>query len=481
MNELIKLTARAAVARLKAGEVSPLELIDAAIERIEETDHLINALPTLCAERAREKAKEVMARTPGDEPPGYLHGLPIAIKDLTDVAGVRTTYGSPLFADHVPARSDIAVEILENNGAVVLAKSNTPEFGAGANTFNEVFGATLNPWDTRTTCGGSSGGAAAALAAGQVWLAHGSDLGGSLRIPASFCSVLGLRPWSGRVARGPTPLPFTFMSVHGPIARNAGDLALFLDAESGEHPGDPVSLPRPEVPFVTAVDEPVAPRRVAYSPDLGIAPVDPDVRAVCDKAAHAFEGLGAAVDEACPDFHDVEDIFQVIRSTYFATTRAPLLEQHRDKFKPDLAANIEMGLNQSSADIAAAERAHAALYHRTVAFFEDYDLLLCPTVLTPPFPVETRYLTEMGGVQFRNYASWLILTYAITLTHCPALSIPVGFTPAGLPVGLQVVGPPRGDAAVISAAALFAAAHGTEDLVPIDPRPQAVPVAAGTA
>lgn len=481
MNELIKLTAREAVARLKAGDVSPLELIDAALERIEETDQLINALPTLCAERAREKAKGVMARAKGDEPPGYLYGLPIAIKDLTDVAGVRTTYASPIFADHVPTRSDYAVEILEQNGAVVLAKSNTPEFGAGANTFNEVFGETLNPWDTRTTCGGSSGGAAAALAAGQVWLAHGSDLGGSLRIPGAFCSVLGLRPSSGRVARGPTLLPFTFMSVHGPMARNTGDLALFLDAQTGEHPGDPISLPKPAVPFITAADEPVAPKRVAYSPDLGIAPVDPDVRAVCDEAARAFADLGAEVEEACPDLHDAEDIFQVIRSTYFAATRAPLLEKHPDKFKPDLAANIELGLQQTSADIAAAERAHAALYHRTVAFFEDYDLLLCPTVVTPPFPVETRYLTELGGVQFRNYASWLIMTYAITLTHCPALSIPAGFTPSGLPVGLQLVGPPHGDADVISASALFAATRGYEELVPIEPRPQAAPVEAGAA
>lgn len=470
MNELVKLTAREAVNGLKKGDISPLELIDAALERIEETDTLINALPTLCAERARDKAKEIQSRAKGDDRPGYLHGLPIAIKDLSDVAGVRTTYASPIFADHVPVRSDYCVDILERNGAVVLAKSNSPEFGAGANTYNEVFGETLNPWDTSMTCGGSSGGAAAALAAGQVWLAHGSDLGGSLRIPAAFCSVLGLRPSSGRVARGPTNSPFTYMAVQGPMARTTGDLALFLDAQTGDHPGDPIALPKPEKPFIMAADEPTIPKRIAYSPDLGIAPMDPDVRTVCDNAAQAFVELGATVEEACPDLHDAEDIFQVIRSTYFASSRAPLFEKYPDKFKSDLADNIELGLNQSMADLGAAERAHAALFYRTVEFFENYDLLLCPTVVTPPFPVEIRYLTELEGVSFRNYASWLIMTYAITLTHCPALSIPAGFTSSGLPVGLQLVGPPRGDADVIAAAALFAEARGYEGLVPIDPR-----------
>ncbi|MYB85517.1 MAG: amidase, partial [Chloroflexi bacterium] len=227
------MTAREAVRRLAAREVSPLELIDAAVERIAEVDGAVNALPTLAVERAREHAARLTASgPPADAPPGYLHGLPFAVKDLKDVAGVRSTKGSPIYAEHVPERSDYLVENIEAKGGVVLAKSNTPEFGAGANTFNEVFGKTHNPWDTRTTCGGSSGGAAVALATGQVWLATGSDLGGSLRIPASFCSVVGLRPSPGRVPHGPKELPFAGLSVEGPMGRTVGDVALFLDTQA---------------------------------------------------------------------------------------------------------------------------------------------------------------------------------------------------------------------------------------------------------
>ena len=274
MNDLVRMTAREAVRRLAAREVSPLELIDAAVERIAEVDGAVNALPTLAVERAREHAARLTASgPPGDAPPGYLHGLPFAVKDLKDVAGVRSTKGSPIYAEHVPERSDFLVENIESQGGVVLAKSNTPEFGAGANTFNEVFGKTRNPWDTRMTCGGSSGGAAVALATGQVWLATGSDLGGSLRIPASFCSVVGLRPSPGRVPHGPKELPFAGLSVEGPMGRTVGDVALFLDTQaSGVHAVDPISLPRPERPFIEAVDAPRTPKRVAYSPDLGIAP-----------------------------------------------------------------------------------------------------------------------------------------------------------------------------------------------------------------
>ena len=437
MDELVKLTACEAVARLKAGELSPLELIDAALARIEEVEPLVNALPTLCPERARERAKAIMAAPSDEAPPGYLHGLPIAIKDLNDVAGVRTTYGSPIFADHVPERSDLTVETLERHGAVVLAKSATPEFGAGANTFNEVFGVTRNPWDLARTCGGSSGGAAVALATGEIWLAQGSDHGGSLRIPASYCSVVGLRPSSGRVARGPMPVPFSPMSVQGPMARNVADLALLLDALSGAHPGDPLSLPAPGTPFLNAAEAPREPQRVAFSADLGFAGVDPEVAALCQSAAHH---LGAEVVEACPDLGDAESTFQVLRGAYFAATQAPMLDAHRAALKPEVVWNIEMGLALTGAEIGLAERERAALYQRVVAFFAEYDLLLCPAVLAPPFPVEQRYLSEAAGVKFETYVSWLALSFAITLTHCPALSLPCGFTAAGLPVGLQIVG-----------------------------------------
>jgi amidase len=470
MDDLVKLTAREAVARLRRRELSPLDLIEAAAARIAAVEPAVNALPTLCLDRARAHARRLMAAAPAEPPPGYLFGLPIAVKDLNEVAGVRTTYGSPLYADHVPERSDLVVERLEGNGAVVLAKSNAPEFGAGANTFNEVFGVTRNPWDTRLTCGGSSGGSAVALATGEVWLATGSDLGGSLRIPASSCSATGLRPSPGRVASGPGALPFGTLSVQGPMARNIGDLALMLDAQCGGHASDPRALPAPEQPFQGAAEAASPPARVAYSPDLGVASVDPEVERVCAQAAAAFAELGATVEEACPDLSGAVELFGVLRAAQYAAGMAPLLESHRGALKPEIVWNIERGLALSADDIGRAERARGALYHRVVAFFDDYDLLLSPAVVVPPFEAETRYLTEAAGASFESYVDWLVLTFAITLTACPALSLPCGFTAAGLPVGLQMVAPPRGEAALLAAAAALEARLGLHAALPIDPK-----------
>jgi amidase len=468
-SDLIALTAQEAVRLLRAREVSPLELIDVALERIDETDSALNALPTRCPERARDHAHRL--RTPDSPGPGWLAGLPIAVKDLEDVAGVRTTYGSPVFADHVPDRSDIQVERLEANGAVVLAKSNTPEFGAGANTYNEVFGETLNPWDTALTCGGSSGGSAASLAAGQVWLATGSDLGGSLRIPASFCSVVGLRPSPGRVACGPREQPFDTLSVEGPMGRTVGDAALMLDAMSGLEPRDPLSFEAPAVSFQSAAASRRVPARVAFSPDLDLIPVDPEVRAVCEAAARRFADLGADVEAACPDLHEAPPTFRVLRAAGFVADLAPVLETDRGRLKPEVIGNVEEGLRLTSEEIASADRARGALYQRVAAFFETYCLLACPAVCVPPFDVATRWLREVNGVVLDHYVEWLRLTYAITLTSCPALSVPCGFTADGRPVGLQLVGPPRGEAQLLAAASALEEALGIAGRCPIDPRP----------
>ncbi|MEE8532653.1 MAG: amidase family protein [Alphaproteobacteria bacterium] len=468
MDDLIGFTAREAVTALKQGDVSPLELVNAAAARIEVVDGAVNALPTLCLERAREHAHRLMARERAAR--GPLAGLPLAVKDLVDVAGVRTTYGSPIYADHVPERSDVMVETLEARGGIVLAKSNTPEFGAGANTFNEVFGKTLNPWDVRLTCGGSSGGSAVALATGEVWLATGSDLGGSLRTPASFCAVVGFRPGPGRVATGPGPLPFDDLAVEGPMARTVGDVALMFDAMTGAHGEDPRSIPAPEQPFMDAVDAPAAPGRVAFSRDLGITPVDAEVATICEQAAQRFADFGAAVEAACPDFSGAVETFQTLRAARFVAGRAPLLGEHRDKLKPDVIWNIEKGLALSADDIGAAARARGALFHRVARFFRNYDLLLCPAAIVPPFDVNERYVSALGGVEFDNYVDWLAITFAITLTSCPSLCVPCGFTANGLPVGLQIVGPPRGEAGVLAAGALFEEAAGLSHELPIDPR-----------
>jgi len=470
-SELWRKTAREVVGLLKRRDVTPLELIEVALARIAATDGAINALPTLCPDRARAAARRIMdGPTPATGT--WLAGLPIAIKDLTDVAGVRSTQGSPLFADHVPARSDIMVERLETAGAIVLAKSNTPEFGAGGNTFNEVFGETRNPWNTALTCAGSSGGAAAALAAGQVWLANGSDLGGSLRTPASFCSVVGLRPSPGRIASGPGERPFDTLAVEGPMARNVEDAALMLDAMCGRDDTDPLSLDAPASSFAAAAAERRLPRRVAFSPDLGVAPVEAEVRALCAAAARRLTDAGVVVEEACPDFRGAPEAFQVLRAAGFVAGMGALYDDpaKRRLLKPDIVWNIERGRALSADAIGAAERARGALYHRIVAFFRDYDLLLCPAACLPPFPVEQRWVREVAGVSFDNYVDWLQLASMITLTSCPALSVPCGFTRDGRPVGLQMVGRPRGEAALLSAAAAFEAIAGLDRQVPLDPR-----------
>jgi amidase len=446
------LTARDAVAALRGRQVSSRELIAAALRRIEELDGPLNALPTVCAERALERAETVGGHL-------ALAGLPIAVKDLNDVAGVRTTYGSPIYADHVPDRSDIMVERLEERGAVVLAKSNTPEFGAGANTFNEVFGPTRNPWDTTRTCGGSSGGSAVALATRQVWLATGSDLGGSLRTPASFCSVVGLRPSPGRVART-AERPFDALSVEGPMARDVADCALMLDAMAGPHPEDPLALPAPDGSFLAAALAPELPGRIAWSDDLGVTPVEREVRAVCRAAVERLTAAGVDVAEAHPDLATAPDAFQALRAAGYVADTGPLYETDRDRLKPEIVWNVELGLSQPPARVGWAERERGRIAHATAAFLREHRFLACPAACVLPFPVEDRWVAEVDGVRFENYVEALRITSALTLTACPVIAIPCGFTERGLPVGLQLAGPHQGEAALLSAAAAIEAALG---------------------
>lgn len=448
-----RLSAVDAVDALQQNRLSPLELVEAAAERIAATNEILNATPTLCLERAREHARAIMD---GRRPTGLLHGLPILVKDLNDVAGVRTTYGSPIYADHVPDRSDLMVERLESQGAIVLGKTNTPEFGAGASTFNEVFGKTRNPWNTVKSVAGSSGGSAAALAVGQAWLATGSDLGGSLRTPASFNSVVGLRPSPGRVASGPRPLPWDTLMVDGPMARSVADCALMLDAMAGKHPEDPLAFPAPTGSFLGSVQSAAPPRRIAFSPDLGIVPVDGEVVAICQQAVARFGDLGTLVgDDAIPDFSKAIHSFQTLRAALFAGLHKHHLDHHSDQLKPEVVWNIEKGLALTAADIAAAELARGALCRSMAGFFRDHDLLLCPTAIVPPFDIDIRYIEEVNGQRFDNYVHWIAITFALTLTGCPVLSLPAGFTKDGLPVGLQLVGPPRGEASVLAAASLL--------------------------
>jgi amidase len=466
---LVRETACAMVDKLNSGEVTPLELLDVLEQRIADVDGQVNALPTRCFDRARAHARALMKKPAGAR--GLLAGMPVPIKDLTKVEGVLTTQGSPIYKDDVPARSDILVEHLEHNGGVIYAKSNTPEFGAGANTFNEVFGATRNPWDLSRSAAGSSGGAAVALATGMAWLAHGSDMGGSLRNPASFCGIVGLRPSIGRVAHTPVAKIDRNLGVQGPMARNVEDLALLLDAMSGEHAADPLSLPSPPESFLSAARSGKRPKRVAYSSDLGITPVDPEVAAITRKAAMRFAEAGAIVEEAHPDLREAHECFHVLRAFDFAISKAQLLRTKRDQLKPEVIWNIEEGLKLSVERIERAEAQRVAMTERTLEFFKTYDLLLTPATIVAPFPIENRYVAECAGKKFDNYVEWLGIVYAITLACCPALSLPCGFTASGLPVGLQMVAPPRADARLLAGARLLEDILGMRGTTPIDPRP----------
>jgi amidase len=467
--ELVQATACAIVDKLNSGDVTPLDLLDVLEKRIAAVDGQVNALPTLCFDRARTRARTLMRKPAGER--GLLAGLPVPIKDLTDVEGVLTTQGSPIYRDHVPARSDLVVERLEGNGALVYAKSNTPEFGAGANTFNEVFGATRNPWDLSRSAAGSSGGAAAALACGAAWLAHGSDMGGSLRNPASFCGIVGMRPSIGRVAHTPAAKIDRNLGVQGPMARNVEDVALLLDAMSGEQPADPLSLPVLPDSFRSAARSGKGPKRVAYSPDLGITPVDPEVAAITRKAAARFAEAGAIVEEAHPDLSEAHECFHVLRAFDFAISKSALLRGKRDQLKPEVIWNVEEGLKLTVDQLVRAEAQRVAMVERTLEFFKTYDLLLAPATIVAPFPVEHRYVAECAGKKFDNYVEWLGIVYAITLVCCPALSLPCGFTASGLPVGLQMVAPPRGEAQLLAGARVLEDILGVRGTTPIDPRP----------
>lgn len=429
-DDLLRLTATQAVAELRAGTISPTELLDATMARIAAVEPDVNALPTRCEARARE----TILRLPADTGPGWLAGLPIAIKDITTVAGVRTTYGSMLHADFVPAYSGLSVERLEANGAVVVAKSNTPEFGTGASTFNDVFGATRNPWDTSRGVGGSSGGAAAALATGEVWLAHGSDVGGSLRTPAALCGVVGLRPSPGRVARGPDGDVFDDAGVEGPMGRTVADTALLLDAMVGRDVRDPLSLDPPTTPFVEAVRTARPPSRVAFSPDLaGFTPVDAEVAAICERAVRSLEALGTEVELTCPDLTGLYDVFHAMRGQVYAGRGQQLDAADRDVVMPEIRWNVEVGERASGTDLATARSSRARLYHDVVAFLTQRTVLAFPGAIVPAPPVTTRYLEELDGHRFPTYIDWVQVTFLSTVVACPAIVVPPGSPTPGCP------------------------------------------------
>ncbi|WP_433179333.1 amidase [Actinoallomurus sp. CA-150999] len=456
MTELHYLTALELRRLLDRREVSAREVVTAHLERIERVNPAVNAIVTLVADRALDDAAAADARTAAGEQTGPLHGLPVAHKDIHETAGIRTTYGSPLRADHVPERDDLVVERIRAAGAITIGKTNVPEFAAGSHTFNPLFGATRNPYDLGRSAGGSSGGAAAALAAGMHPLCDGSDTGGSLRNPASFNNVVGFRPSPGRVPNWPAPMSWTTMNVKGPMARTVADAALLLSAIAGPDPRSPMALEVPGARFAMPLDRDLRGLRVAWSPDLGgTVPVEPEVAQVVEAAAKTFAAVGCVVERACPDFSGAEEVFRTLRAWQFEVMFGPILDTRPEALKDSIRWNAQVGRALSGPDVARAEVLHTELFHRTRVFFEAYDILLLPVSQVAPFPIDLEYPTEIAGVRMETYLDWMRSAYFVSATGSPALSVPGGFTPGGLPVGVQIVGPHRADFAVLQAGHAF--------------------------
>jgi amidase len=475
-SDLWRLSASQAVTLLRRGAVSPTELVQAALARIAQADRAINALPTVCAERALQRARDIESGEGAHHREvardrHWLGGLPIVVKDVTDVAGVRCTFGSRVYAQRVPAQSDIAVEVLERHGAIVIAKSNTPAFASsgGIGTCNDLFGVTRNPWNTALTCGGSSGGSAAALASGEAWLATGTDLGGSLRQPAAFCSVVGLRPTPGRVART-APQPDDRLCVAGPMARTVADVALMLDAMSGADERDPISLPAPAVSFSEQTKQARPPSRVAFSPTLGLCPVSAEVEALCEQAIGHFHTPHTTVVGDCPDLRSAKTLLDTLRPAWLAAHWGQLLDHERERLDPAFVARLELGRRFSAQQIGDARQQRDVLCRRALEFFRHCDVLACPTAPVAPFPADTKKVSAIDGQPLADDSDWMLLTYAISLTGCPAISIPCGIIAGGRPVGLQLVAAPGNDGALLSAAAWLERRLGISELTPVEPR-----------
>ena len=452
VDELCTLSAVEARRRIGTKELSPVELLEACIGRIEQVNPAVNAVTATDFDRARAGARTAEAAVLAGEPLGLLHGLPVGVKDLQDTAGLLTTYGSPLYRDHVPAEDEAMVSRVRAAGGVIFCKTNTPEFGAGANTRNPVWGATGNPFDPMLNAGGSSGGSAVALATGMMPLATGSDTGGSLRIPAAYAGIVGFRPSPGLVPAGRRGFGWSPISVQGPMARTVADACLLLGAQAAFDGVDPLSTPLPGEPFAEPLALDLGSLHCAVSADLGFAPVDAAYAATFEAKVRAFGGLFRACDRATPDFGEADRCFEVIRAVNFVGQHQATYERDPSLLGPNVRANYEQGAAMSLADFAWAHMEQTRIYRRVQRFFEEFDVLVTPTVPISPFPWEQPYLGEMNGERLRTYFHWLAVTYGITLTGHPAVSIPCGVDERGMPFGLQVVGPHRGDRFVLGVA-----------------------------
>ncbi len=461
MSDLCFLTAVELAKLIRAGQLSAREVMQAHLAQIERVNPLVNAIPTLLPERALAGAAAADEAQARGEPLGPLHGLPIAHKDLVPTRGIRTTWGSPIYRDFVPDQDALIVERIRHAGAITIGKTNVPEFGAGSQTYNPVFGATLNPYDLTKTCGGSSGGAAVALACGMIPIADGSDMGGSLRNPANYCNIVGFRTSPGRVPVWPSGLGWSPFSVEGPMARTVQDAALLLSAIAGPDRRSPIAITEPGSAFARPLERDFMGVRLAWMNDLGgELPLDPRVPAAIEAQLSTFEALGCIVDAAAPDFSGADEAFKVWRAWHFEAGRGALLEEHRHEMKETVVWNIEEGRKLTGPQLGQAEIKRTLLYHRVCEFMERYEFLLLPVSQVPPFDVTQPYVTEIAGVALETYIDWMKSCYYISVTGLPAISVPCGFTPEGLPVGVQIVGRHQDDFGVLQLAHAFEQATG---------------------
>jgi len=449
------MTAKEIVKLIKSRQLSVKEVMTAHLEQIEQVNPKVNAIVTLLPDIAIKSAEIADKMLFRNESAGPLFGLPIAHKDLEETEGIRTTYGSPIFKDFIPTRDSLIVERLKKAGAVTIGKTNTPEFGAGSHTFNEVFGLTRNPYDINKSCGGSSGGAAVALACGMIPIADGSDMGGSLRNPANFCNVVGFRPSPGRVPVWPNQAGWFPVSVLGPMARTVEDAALMLSAISGPDPRSPISIKEPGNLFARSLTRDFNGVCIAWSNDFGGLPVDPKVSSVINSQRSAFESLGLIIEEAEPDFKDADSVFKILRAWSFELTFGNELKKNRDKIKDTVIWNIEAGKKLTGPEIGKAEKNKTELYQRVRKFMEKFEFMIFPVSQVPPFDVKNEYIKEINGIKMNTYIDWMKSSYFISVIGLPAISVPCGFTEDGLPVGVQIVGRHQDDWGVLQLAFAF--------------------------
>jgi amidase len=465
-SDICFLTATEMARRIRRKDLSAREVLEAHLHQIERVNPKVNAIVTLVADQARQQALRMDEAAAHGEFRGPLHGLPIAHKDLVETKGIRTTFGSPIFKDYVPDFNTLMVDRIQSAGAITIGKTNTPEFGAGSQTFNPVFGSTKNPWDLTKTCGGSSGGAAVSLACGMLPIADGSDTGGSLRNPASFCSVVGFRTSPGRIPRVPSGDAWGNLSVVGPMARTVQDVALFLSVIAGPDPRSPLSIHEPGSRFAQPLDRDPKSLRIAWCAKFGGLPFDHRVREVLQASRKIFEAMGCVTEDANPDFSGADESFKILRALGYYQQHGAQYEQHRAQMKSTVIQEIERGARLTGPEVADAETKRSRLFARVGQLMTKYDFLVLPATQVPAFDINQEYVTEIEGVKMGSYIDWMRSCYFITMTTLPAISVPAGFTPEGLPVGLQIVGRHHDDWGVLQMAHAFEQANATKPRFP---------------